>query len=84
MMEWSLAAAHSGFAIAGLKQDGTLRALWAVGRPPMKAMEDMSAMRRRAFAAQSAIEKVKNKYCKAPHAHVKVVAVDPDAQGMGF
>ena len=61
-----------------------VRALWGVGRPPLKAMESVSAFRRRAFAAQSAVEEVKNKYCKGPHAHVKVVAVDPDAQGMGF
>ena len=106
-MEWALAFAHDGFAVAGLKQDGTIggvilvvphkgiqsdlasttetiRALWGVGRPPWKGVEDVSAFRRRAFAAQSAVENVKNKYCKGPHAHVKVVAVDPDAQGMGF
>ncbi|CAE7292588.1 BDH1, partial [Symbiodinium necroappetens] len=108
-MEWSLVAARGGFAVAGLKPDGSMgavvlvapypdgvpsalsshfeqvRAFWAGGFPPKSdAGEAFWAMKTRAFAGQDAFEEVKSKYCTGPHAHVKVVAVDPDAQGMGF
>ncbi|CAE7468561.1 rebM [Symbiodinium natans] len=108
-MEWSMVAAHGGFAVAGLKPDGSMgavvlvalysdgipsglsshleqvRGFFAGGLPPKSdAGEAFWAMKTRAFAAQDALEEVKGKYVKGPHAHVKVVAVDPDAQGMGF
>eukprot|EP00434_Breviolum_minutum_P026556 symbB.v1.2.023476.t1/scaffold2076.1/size90297/2 len=62
-----------------------LKALRATGMPPSKQLgEDYKGMKARAWAAQSIIENVKKRHCHRPHAHVRNMSVDPDAQGLGF
>jgi len=61
-----------------------LKALRACGMPPSKQIEDRKGVRARAWAAQGIIEDVKKRHCYRPHAHVRNMSVDPDAQGLGF
>eukprot|EP00438_Fugacium_kawagutii_P028040 Skav208420 [mRNA] locus=scaffold2953:243689:246713:+ [translate_table: standard] len=60
-------------------------ALWPIGFPPSKQMGELyKGQKARAIASMEIIEKVKKRHCKGPHAHVRNMSVDPDAQGLGF
>ncbi|CAJ1403955.1 unnamed protein product [Effrenium voratum] len=62
-----------------------VRALRPIGMPPSKKVgKAYKRMRARGFAAKDAIGEVKKRHCNCPHAHVRVMAVDPDAQGLGL
>ncbi|CAJ1336709.1 unnamed protein product, partial [Effrenium voratum] len=63
-----------------------LRAMWHVGMPSRetKQLGDYRGIQARVVIAIFAIQEVKKRHCSGPHAHVKVMAVDPHAQGLGL
>ncbi|CAJ1365791.1 unnamed protein product, partial [Effrenium voratum] len=61
-----------------------LQAMRPLGLPPLRGIKDSKGIRARAFAAMDVLEQVKKKHCSGPHAHVRNMSVDPEAQGLGF